>query len=182
MKHLIAIVLLSLTLAVSIGCGPSERKLQQQAAQKAEAVQIQHNKEAAAKEAADVAEETAYQAALAKREQRIADCKASYPNGEQYIYPGKDYPVTKEVLEDGETRRPNPRYSLNDGETRRECEHAAYNDDSPENRTIKAESDRRLERDQQHIQAVLASDPYAFCGMVEGAACRPSVQNVRIVP
>ena len=159
-----SILLLVASLFVFVGCGPSEKELQQQAAQKAEAARLQYNKELAAKVAADAAEEAAYQAAYAKRAKDSADCEARYWCGDDTNrYTGSRC--------DTEARYDN-NDNLKDSTKLDACLKAVWDDDTPENRMIEAHKAISLARDQKHIQEVLANDPYAFCGMVEGAACR----------
>ena len=160
-----AIIFIATVFLIVTGCGPSAKQLQQQAAQKAEAARLQYNKELAAKAAADAAEEAAYQAAYAKRAKDSADCETRYACGDLANH------YTGSRCEEGDREKIEAR--LNDESPKLdECLKAVWDSDSPENRVIKAHQTISLERDQQHIQAVLANDPYAFCGMIEGAACR----------
>jgi hypothetical protein len=90
----------------------------------------------------------------------------------EYLVAGKDYKPTDEEFAAATMRRPNPNYSYDDRVAMKACYDVAYDDDTPENRTIKAHTKKQEEQDRKQIQRTLSSDPYAFCGMVEGAACR----------
>jgi hypothetical protein len=154
-----AIIFIATVLLIVTGCGPSEKELQQQAAQKAAAAaRVKADFDAGLAKAL-AKEEVEYQAALAKREKDGADCETLYWCGDQaHWYTGSRCEKNNDNLEESTKLDA--------------CLKAVWDPSTPNNRVIKAGNDFAAWKDQQKIREVLASDPYAFCGMIEGAACR----------
>src|SRR5208337_598934 len=105
---------------------------QQQAAQKAEAARLQFNKEADANAARHVAEEAAYQAALAKREKDGHDCETRYACGDLANH------YTDSPCEAGDDREKIDARYFDESSKLDACLKAVWDPSTPNNRVIKA--------------------------------------------